>query len=286
MKFSDYLKNQLTDFVEVYRKYFWKALTVSLIFSIFVFTLSLVFYFYNVSDKSEFQYQFQLVGFYFFRTSSGTYYYKLVYCTKILFVFFTSILSISILKFEKGNINSENALSFSSVIKSISFKNFILLFLGLIISFCIAYGLDFLNEYLNISSSSEGILRWFHSISFLLKIYSPLIIFSILVYRISNSSFPKISLKRLSLLFISVWLFNEFGYEMTSFFNYEILSLIKIPFKTPSSYFYFNSIVDIVMLSLLMIGYHSSMTKSLSLSENILHESKEISAEEMNTIHD
>ena len=101
---------------------------------------------------------------------------------------------------------------------------------------------------------------------FLLRIYIPLLLFSLAINKLISNSQVRVTIRRLGLLFVSFWLFNEFAYEISIFVRSHILGLILIPFEGDNKYL-FESFLGIPLVTFYFPGYYAAMTTPLKLTE-------------------
>ena len=180
-----------------------------------------------------------------------------------MFIFFVSIFSITLIRLEDEKFEKIN-FSFLAFIKKLKGKDFVYLTTALIISVIADYYLFKLDAISRKNNSGSVSVEWIHGIIFLFRIYLPLILFSIAKYKALTIKKVTLSLKNTFFLFIALWLFNEFAYEVSMSVRAHIFELILIPFPDDKQYFV-ESILGLVLVSFYFLGYHSAMTNSLNL---------------------
>jgi len=180
-----------------------------------------------------------------------------------VFIFFVSIFSITLIRLEDEKFEKIN-FSFLAFIKKLKGKDFVYLTTALIISVIADYYLFKLDAISRKNNSGSVSVEWIHGIIFLFRIYLPLILFSIAKYKALTIKKVTLSLKNTFFLFIALWLFNEFAYEVSMSVRAHIFELILIPFPDDKQYFV-ESILGLVLVSFYFLGYHSAMTNSLNL---------------------
>jgi len=180
-----------------------------------------------------------------------------------VFIFFVSIFSITLIRLEDEKFEKIN-FSFLAFIKKLKGKDFVYLTTALIISVIADYYLFKLDAISRKNNSGSVSVEWIHGIIFLFRIYLPLILFSIAKYKALTIKKVTLSLKNTFFLFIALWLFNEFAYEVSMSVRAHIFELILIPFPDDKQYFV-ESILGLVLVSFYFLGYQSAMTNSLNL---------------------
>ena len=180
-----------------------------------------------------------------------------------MFIFFVSIFSITLIRLEDEKFEKIN-FSFLAFIKKLKGKDFVYLTTALIISVIADYYLFKLDAISRKNNSGSVSVEWIHGIIFLFRIYLPLILFSIAKYKALTIKKVTLSLKNTFFLFIALWLFNEFAYEVSMSVRAHIFELILIPFPDDKQYFV-ESILGLVLVSFYFLGYQSAMTNSLNL---------------------
>jgi len=117
------------------------------------------------------------------------------------------------------------------------------------------------------NAKSKNVVLYIHDICFHLRIYLPLILFSLTIRRLTSVEKTKITLKRILFLYISLWICNEFSFEISSWVRSLVFGLILMPFDNPDNYYFIESVIGIPLIAFYFLGYYSAMTTSLKLTE-------------------
>jgi hypothetical protein len=121
--------------------------------------------------------------------------------------------------------------------------------------------------YSHTALSNSGAVKYISSLLFQLKIYVPLIMFSLAITSLTGIKRSKLTFKRVVKLFISLWIVNEFAYEVFLWVRNHIFNLLLIPVSTPERAFEIESFLSIPLIALFFLGYYSAMTTSIKLTE-------------------
>jgi len=262
MTFTNYLKAQLTDFVETYKKYYLKTNGTTLVFTLVTFVfIALVFHF-SIFDKTSSKKNISLLSYFFVRYSVADT-YSLVDISKSIFLFFVSLFSISLFRQERNKAEASN-FHFTNFLKKIKGKDLIFLLVALAISVVADYLLFKMDN--SSANSFGGSLsdRWTQGMILLLRIYIPLVLFSFFNFKLLTRKRNNFDLQKFIFLFVTLWLFNEFAFELSLFVRGHIFELLLLPFPVDSHYF-IESILGVVLVSFYFLGYHSAMTNSMNL---------------------
>jgi hypothetical protein len=264
MTLTNYLKSQLTDFVDAYKIFYTKSLATTIIFSLVVFAIISLLLNFSLFDAVTPKKQISLLSYFFVRYSAGST-YSLVDLSKTMFIFVVSLFAITLtrLKNEKS-LNDEY--NFSEFLKKIKASDFGFLLVTLVICIVVDY---FLFKIDSISAKNYGgslLDKWINDLLFLFRIYIPLLLFSIAAYKTLSNKTVNLSFKKIIFLFIALWLFNEFAYEFSLFVRTHIFSLIVLPFSSDKRYL-IESILGVPLVSFYFLGYYSAMVNSLLILE-------------------
>src|SRR6185436_13280926 len=101
MTFSNYLKGQLTDFVDCYRKYFWRTLGTVLTYTVVCFVAMALLLKFSDFDTTSGKKQVSLLS-YFFTRYSNKGIYSLVDLAKTVFIFFVAFFSLGLTRLTKN----------------------------------------------------------------------------------------------------------------------------------------------------------------------------------------
>jgi hypothetical protein len=265
MKFTVFLKGQLFDFIDSYIQYGKKTFTTTLAFTVLCFlAITLLLYFNTAPPLNDLK-QISLQDFFWTRFST-----KEIYCivdlSKIVFIFFVSLFSIGLTRLTIFPFEEPTKLSFSNFIIKLKLIDILLTFFVLILCCFIDFGLSRL-KYISLSNAIYPEFdKWYHSILFFLRIYIPMILFSITVFKLSSKNPLKLSIKKIVFLLISLWLFNEFAYEFNILIKHNVLGLILIPIDNNSRFLY-ESLLEILLVAFYFVGFNSAMTSTFKQFE-------------------
>jgi hypothetical protein len=262
MTFTQYLKAQLTDFVDTYKKYYIKTNGVTIVFTLVTFVFIALLYHFSIFDKTSTKKNISLLSYFFVRYSVADT-YSIVDMSKTVFIFFVSVFSISLVR-QKGNKMETSNFNFSNFLKNIKGQDFGYLLSALLICTIVDYSLFKLDDLSARTHGGSPSDKWVHGILFLLRIYIPLIIFSITNYKMLTAHTSKLNFKNIVYLFVTLWLFNEFAYELSLFVRGHIFDLILLPFSEDQHYL-IESFLGVVLVSFYFLGYHSAITNSIIL---------------------
>jgi hypothetical protein len=260
MTFSTFLIKQLTDFVNVYRQFFKKTFVASLLMSFFCCVCMAVLLKFSDFDKYSNK-QISLLSYFISRYSAGET-YSLVDLSKIFLLFFVSLFSIGLTRFE-GSLKSYKGDEIVPFNLKISAADIVYFLLILIVCSVLDYGVFRIYAFFY-EMSSSNVQNWIYSEFFQLRIYMPLVIFSFALYKRSAGHSSEFGWKNLLFLLASLWLFNEFGYELILLARIHVFKLMLIPTEGNST-FIVESLLVIPVMALLFLGYHSAMYTSLTL---------------------
>jgi hypothetical protein len=264
MTAANYLKEQLTGFVESYKKYFSRTFNVALLYTIICFLIATLLLKYGYFNKLTSKRQISLLSYFFVRYSYGDT-YSIIDLTKTVYIFMISLFSIGMIRLTKDPAGQY------------SLKNFIKKLTAIDISFllgtlAIATVADYImfksDSYSGVSIHNKAADLYIHNLIFQLRIYIPLMLFALTLWRLTTTKRSKLTFKRLVLLYVSLWLFNEFTYEVCMWMRVHFFELILIPFKYSDKYYLFESFLAIPLMAFFFLGYYSAMTTSLRLTES------------------
>jgi hypothetical protein len=264
MTLSKYIKNQLDDFVECYENYFRNTFGIAIAGTFICFLISIFLLHFTKFWPSSSSREINLLSFFFHRYSMHDT-YSLVDLTKTVFIFIVSIYSVGLLRLARGEdgLRDFNAKSF---INSITNKDLALLVLALFLASIFDFLLFETEGKLISGTESKNVRAFINETIFHIRIYLPLILFAFVIEAISSKEKRKITLRRMLFLYISLWLFNEFAFEFSSWLRSHLFGLILMPFASPAKYFLFESILGIPTIAFFFAGYFSALTKSLELT--------------------
>lgn len=257
MKLSTFLKELLYGFVDDYQKLFRKTYSIALIWTICTAAVILVLCKYSTFDNSLRQLENGLVGLLYYHYSDPVT-YRVVDLSKIVFLFFVSIYSISASRSASAEKPSR---AFPDVMRFITLTDF----LALVLTFLVAALLDFGMNSISGSFLLNSFSSWFYSLFYYLRIYVPLLLFSIVLGLLFTNGKINFSFRKLCFLLISLWLFNMFSYELYAIISSLIFKLIFTSLPTPDQRFILESIPGFFIIAFYFIGYHSAMSKPFQI---------------------
>lgn len=244
MRFSIYLKNLLTEFVNTYAKYFSSTVRAALLWTILCFAIIQVLATYCIYDPAIQVQPVSILSFFILKFSVNST-YSFVDLAKTLFIFFVAIFSVNLSK-------------------KVSVKNILYLLGTLVVCALLDCACFKLNSQLQLLfSTNQHALIWVNEAVLLLRNYLPLILFAIAI-QLCNGKF---TIKHIGFLLLSLWLFNELAYEFIMLVRPVLFSLIMITLKPMTYRYVVESILGIPLISFLFLGYYCAMTAPFSLLE-------------------
>ena len=263
MTFYQFLKALLMNFVDVYKLYFLKTIRIAFLFTILCFVVAIALNSFADYDAGYKLKPVSILSFFFIRYSYNET-YSLVDLVKTCFIFFVSIFSINLYR----NLNNNTAPI--KLINKITFKDVFYLLLILITCSVLDCALFRLEGQLKPIVSNHHFYTWIKEFIFLLRIYAPIILFSLVIQIcISKRMF---SFKNIAFLFVSIWICNEMAYELTTFARVDVFGLLLSPVNSYSMFFVLESILGLGLISLFVLGYYCSMVIPFTIeAENKSH---------------
>jgi hypothetical protein len=265
MKLNTFLKSQLEDFVNVYSKYFFRTMGITLILTLICFVVIALLEKFSDFDPSIKLKQISLLSYFFSRYSKGDT-YSLIDLSKTVFIFFVSIFSLSLCRLSQDK-KDNSELKILAFLKRIHYKDYFILIGILLISSLFDFLMFRIERISHLNVSNNELYYYIHGIIFLLRIYLPLILFGITIYRLIKGKAFKLTFRKLLFIFISLWLFNEFAFEFSLVIRNYVFGLILLPFKI-ENYFLFESILGIGLVAFYFLGYYSALTTSIELLDD------------------
>jgi len=267
MRKNSFLKDQLNDFVDVYKKYLFKTSGLTVALSVIILITVAILLKYSDFDSSSTRKQISLLSYFFLKYSSKDT-YSLVDLSKNVFIFFMSIFSILMIRFSKTQKDSGD-IKLSNLMSNIDFMDFIYLLCVLIFCSIIDYFLFQLDTFSVKNIVNQSLNTWTHNVDlYLLRVYIPLILFSIAIKKIVTENKRKITFINICQLCVSIWIINEFMYEFFSFIRLYLFGFILAPFEQDNKFIY-ESVFGVILIAFSFLGYYSGMTKSLLSSDDI-----------------
>jgi hypothetical protein len=265
MKFSDYLKKQFVDFVEVYRSYFWRTLGITLACSILSVVCAAVLLRFSDFSQSNTSKQISLLS-YFFHHYSKADIYSIVDLTKPIFVFLVALFSVGLIRIEKAEVDNKE-ISFSELVKKISIGDLGSLIGTLLVVSLLDFVLFKISGFFSAENALNSSSRYLNGIIYELRVYMPLILFSLTIYCTALKQSSKLTLKKIIVLFISLWIINLVAYEFTIWIRSYAFGLILMPFSNTKRFYFLESFLGIPLIMAYFLGYYSAMTNVLKQSE-------------------
>lgn len=237
MQLSLFLKNLLTEFVDVYKKYFTSTVRTALLWTILCFALIQVLATYCNYDPGIRAQPVSILSFFILKFSINNT-YSFVDLARTLFIFFVAIFSV--------NLNQK------VTIKSVLYLIVTLLFCALLD--CALFRLNY--QLQSMFTTNQHALIWINEVVILLRNYLPLILFALII----QLCLGKFTTTHFGFLLISLWLFNEFAYEFIMMVRPLLFSLIMITLKPMTYRYVVESVLGIPMIGFLFLGYYCAMT--------------------------
>ena len=271
MGFTDFLKAQLLDFVDSYKKFFRLTFEVTIIYTVLCFVIAALLLRFGNFDSSVTLKQISLLSYFFHRYSKGDT-YSLVDLIKTVFIFSVSLFSIGMVRQLKGErkqseVHSRN---FFTILK---INDVLLLVFALTIAAIIDFILFKLENLPVFFTRNINASLFIHNTFFHLRIYLPLILFALVLWLLSKDRKEKLTFKGIIFLYISLWLFNEFAFEISLWVRDRLFSIILIPFTNSANAYLIESFMGIPLIAFFFLGYYSAMSKPILLMHGATHSS-------------
>ncbi|MCW3072377.1 MAG: hypothetical protein JWO44_2267 [Bacteroidetes bacterium] len=260
MNIAAFLKIQLSDFVDTYEKQFRKTYGITLVWTICATAITLLLLKYTSFDVSLRQRHNSLIGFFYYRFSTASVYSFTDLC-KIVFIFFMSVFSLSMIRFN----SSGSRISFAGALQTIKAEDLLMLILAL-------GGASIGDYFINLgiyNLPSSAYTTWFYYLLFHCRIYVPLIIFSYAVCKLAAPGRVQFTFYKMFLLFIALWLFNEFSFEAYMFINNTLFRLVFAPVEMPDTLFILEGILDLFLIAFFFPGFYSALTSPLRMTATV-----------------
>jgi hypothetical protein len=252
MKLTGYLKKQFVNFVEVYEKHFtdtyWIAFTLTILFAVSgVLLIDFSALDSLTNTKPE--------GFldYLFYKHSTEKIYSLTDLIKNCFIFFVSIFCIALMRKDEND-----ELSIFTFFRLIKLRDILILVCCLLVSAIIDYFMVQVLHFRSIEAYS-GVYQWVYYLTHLVRLFFPMLFFSVAIMWIAEGR-VKLNLNKIGLLFLSIWIINEFSYEFTIFIRDDIVDGILMFVKDPVKRKLFETILSMPLLAGYFLGFYSAFT--------------------------
>jgi hypothetical protein len=114
---------------------------------------------------------------------------------------------------------------------------------------------------------NQSLNEWVYTQIHFLRIFIPLLLFTYSNRLILTGRNPGISIRECLFTLITLWMFNELAYEFYLFIKAHVFQLLLTSVPNGSKFFA-ASILELPILALLFLGYHSAITNSLIILKN------------------
>lgn len=262
MSATEYLKLQLSDFVEVYKKNYYKTIGTTIIGTLITFTIVAILLKYSHFYLRSANKQYSLLSFLFARYSAA-YVYSIVDLSKTVFLFIVSLFSVALVKLQAFKTDKKD-FHFNNFLSQIKISDVAILLIAFLTSCISDYVLIKINYFTSSRIGSTETGKWLFGTIFYFRIYIPLLIFACANYSALYRERIKFSFKKLIMLLFTLWICNVFAYEFAVFIRNYVFGLFLLPFPV-EKYFIIESLLDISLVSFLFLCYHSAMTNSMRL---------------------
>jgi hypothetical protein len=277
MKLPEFLKRQLLDFVDTYRKYYSKTFSITLLLAIVCFLAGAELLrfssYYAAAIKPT-----DIITALFHRYSERGV-YSVADLTKIVFVFFISLFTVPFYKVGRRDACS-GSFSTRQLFKNLEAGDLGYMVFTLVVSIVVDYLLFALDSYFLKGGLGVNLSVYLHNLVFHLRVYVPLMLFAIAsgarlgiftAYRGQNILF----------LYISLWLFNEFAYEIWLWLRSRLFGLLLFPFSNSDSSALFSNMLGMPLMAFYFLGYSSAMILPLTIKVGRRDEANDGADEEM-----
>lgn len=261
MKFNSYLRNQLTDFVEVYHKFWVPTFNVTLLYSLACFIIVGVLARVSPLGSLMEQADISLLSFFFSKYSSEEHYY-FSDLSMIVFAFGVSLFSLGLARIHHRELE-ESEYKLQDFLREIKSTDIVDLGLVLVASSVVDFLLykGGMRIYNSKFLGSLHLYMW--HIVYFIRIYLPLILFSIFTVRLINREKFRFSAKAILFLLVSCWIFHATTVEIWYFVRNYVFDLILLPFR-PEARLIAESLLGVVLMALFIPGLQSVMICPLS----------------------
>ena len=264
MKLPEFLEKQLVDFVRIYKKFYQKTFSVTLLLTIVFFLIGFVLFGASIYPNKLKVKPEILWSFFWNRYSDGGR-YCLGDMIKIVFIFFIAFFALSFYKSKRAG-GEISYFGFGRLFKGVSPGDLTILVAALLAA-CLADYLLVQLEYLSSANLQSQHSSWvIKQAVFHIRIFLPLLLFAfICAWRLGE--LEEFSMKKLLLAYIALWLFNEFSYETMVWARAHVFAVVLLPFYNTGYYFGLENILSIPVTAFYFLGYSSAMVNSLQILE-------------------
>lgn len=253
MTISNNIKEFCNYFIDNYKKYYSETIGLTLILTILCYLISGILIYFNKVDDLQAGKQISMLSYFLYRYSKAET-YSIVDFIKTIYLFFVSSFSIYFIR----NLQTESQSSGSKnkiMLKDISILLLILILLCLF-DFTLMKGLYITMQHIH----TESINKYLRNIVFHTRIYLPLFIFSLTIYKLTTKDKYKITIKTIIIIYLSLWLTNEIVYEGLLWCRTLVIELILMPVENPEKIYLFETIISIPLIASCFLAYYSAMT--------------------------
>jgi hypothetical protein len=171
-----------------------------------------------------------------------------------------SVFSVNLLRSELSGEQISAPIRFKASLKDICY-----LFLILITCIFLDIALFRLDGQLLKAIDSHSFYSWVHAIVFQLRIYLPIILFSLTIQiRIAQTEFD---VTKIIFLLVTLWLCNEVAYEFVLAVRSYVFTLLLSPVEDNTAYYILESVFGVGLIASLFIGYYCAMTVPFKIDE-------------------
>lgn len=259
MRVSNFLKNQLIDFADVYRKLLLKTVWITTVLSIATLMSIALLEKFSINGSNT----IGLLNFLFTRHRYDT--YNLVDLSKSIFILFVSIFSICLIRYDDAMTNDKEY-KLIKFLSKFQLWDFICLIGVLILCLIIDYLLFQLDPFIISSVGNDSFGNWISNINlYVLRDFISLFLFSITIHNLTSDDKIKIKSRQIFYLFLAVWFMNTFASACYIYINAFVFQLILVPFRQADKYIY-ESFLGIILIAFNFLGYYSAMTRPFLLN--------------------
>ena len=264
MKLPEFLEKQLLDFVVVYKKYYRKTFSVTLLLAIACFVISSVLFGASTFSR-ELKVEPEIIWSFFYGRYSQGRDYCLGDLIKIVFIFFVAFFALSFYKFKRES-NEVNNFYFVKLFKGITATDIVSILGVLLISCGVDYLLVMLENFFSRILTSTHNVWIVHQTVFHVRIYLPLVLFAVIcAWRLGN--LERLTGRKILFLYISLWLFNEFNYETMVWVRGHCFAIVLLPFYNTDYYFLLENVLSIPITAFYFLGFSSAMAHPFEILE-------------------
>jgi hypothetical protein len=257
MGFTDFLKSQLIDFVETYKKYFTRTFGIAITYASVCFLIVALLLRFSDFDKTVTGKQISLLSYLFHRYSKAST-YSIIDLTKTVFILFVCFFSIGLTRISKVETKA-GSLLFKDFLGAVKIKDIFWLLIVFIVTVIIDLTLVRVSDFSFLNVKNTNAVIYIQEICFHLRIYIPLILFALTIWNLLGIGKTKLTPKAILFLYVALWLYNEFAYELSTWIRGHVFGLILMPIGDQKKYYLIESLIGIPLIAFFFLGYHSAM---------------------------